>query len=156
MGNNIQFNIELIIDEYSNYAYKIVDNIVGTSLPYQDKEEIVADVFYLLWKNQNNIHSNLKAYIGTIARNCSYEKLRKNKIAFEYNEIQDVSNVIEYDNILIIKEKINKLTEEEKTLFNLYYVEGLKIKDIAKKVKKNINAIKVRLFRIRKKLKEEN
>lgn len=156
MSNNIQFNIELIIDEYSNYIFKIVDNVVGTSLPYQDKEEIVSDVFYLLWKNQNNIQSNLKSYIGTIARNCSYEKLRKNKITFEYTEVQDISNVVEYDNVLIIKEKLNKLTSEEKNIFYLYYVDGLKIKDISKKLNKNISAIKIRLFRIRKKLKEDS
>jgi len=155
LSNNIQFNIELIIDEYSNYIFKIVDNVVGTSLPYQDKEEIVSDVFYLLWKNQNNIQSNLKSYIGTIARNCSYEKLRKNKITFEYTEVQDISNLVEYDNILIIKEKLNKLTAEEKNIFYLYYVDGLKIKDISKKLNKNISAIKIRLFRIRKKLKED-
>lgn len=156
MSNNIQFDIELIIDEYSNYVFKIVDNIIGTSLPYQDKEEIVADVFYLLWKSQNNIHSNLKSYIGTIARNCSYDKLRKNKITFEYTDVQDISNVIEYDNVLIIKEKLNKLTAEEKNIFYLYYVDGLKIKDISKKLNKNISAIKIRLFRIRKKLKEDS
>ena len=156
MSNNIQFNIELIIDEYSNYIFKIVDNVVGTSLPYQDKEEIVSDVFYLLWKNQNNIQSNLKSYIGTIARNCSYEKLGKNKITFEYTEVQDISNLVEYDNILIIKEKLNKLTAEEKNIFYLYYVDGLKIKDISKKLNKNISAIKIRLFRIRKKLKEDS
>jgi len=155
LSNNIQFNIELIIDEYSNYVFKIVDNIIGTSLPYQDKEEIVADVFYLLWKSQNNIHSNLKSYIGTIARNCSYDKLRKNKITFEYTDVQDISNVVEYDNVLIIKEKLNKLTAEEKNIFYLYYVDGLKIKDISKKLNKNISAIKIRLFRIRKKLKED-
>lgn len=156
MSNNIQFNIELIIDEYSNYVFKIVDNIVGTSLPYQDKEEIVADVFYLLWKSQNNIQSNLKSYIGTIARNCSYDKLRKNKITYEYTDVQDISNVVEYDNVLIIKEKLNKLTAEEKNIFYLYYVDGLKIKDISKKFNKNISAIKIRLFRIRKKLKEDS
>ena len=156
MSNNIQFNIELIIDEYSNYVFKIVDNIIGTSLPYQDKEEIVADVFYLLWKSQNNIHSNLKSYIGTIARNCSYDKLRKNKITFEYTDVQDISNVVEYDNVLIIKEKLNKLTAEEKNIFYLYYIDGLKIKDISKKFNKNISAIKIRLFRIRKKLKEDS
>jgi len=156
LSNNIQFNIELVIDEYSNYIFKIVDNVVGTSLPYQDKEEIVSDVFYLLWKNQNNIQSNLKSYIGTIARNCSYEKLRKNKITFEYTEVQDISNLVEYDNILIIKEKLNKLTAEEKNIFYLYYVDGLKIKDISKKLNKNISAIKIKLFRIRKKLKEDN
>lgn len=155
MGNNIQFNIELIIDEYSNYVYKIVDNVIGTSLPYQDKEEIVADVFYLLWKNQNNIKSNLKSYIGTIARNCSYEKLSKNKITFEYDETQCINETIDYDNLLIMKEKISKLSEDEKTLFNMFYVEGLKIKDISKKINKTISAIKIKLFRIRKKLKED-
>ena len=60
MNSNINFNIEIIIDEYSNYVFKIVDNIIGTSLPYQDKEEVVSDVFYLLWKNQDNINHNLK------------------------------------------------------------------------------------------------
>lgn len=155
MGNNIQFNIELIIDEYSNYVYKIVDNVIGTSLPYQDKEEIVADVFYLLWKNQNNIKSNLKSYIGIIAKNCSYEKLRKNKITFEYDETQCINETIDYDNLLIMKEKISKLSDDEKTIFNMYYVEGLKIKDISKKTNKNISAIKIKLFRIRKKLKED-
>lgn len=54
-----------------------------------------------------------------------------------------------------MKEKISKLSEDEKTLFNMYYVEGLKIKDISKKINKNISAIKIKLFRIRKKLKED-
>lgn len=68
-------NIESIINEYTAYVYKIVENIVGDSLVYQDKEEIVADTFYLLWKNQEKISTNLKSYLAAIARNCAYEKL---------------------------------------------------------------------------------
>lgn len=98
MGNNIQFNIELIIDEYSNYVYKIVDNVIGTSLPYQDKEEIVADVFYLLWKNQNNIKSNLKSYIGTIARNCLMRNLGKIRLLLNMMKL----NVLTKQLIMII------------------------------------------------------
>ena len=45
MTNHVNFNIEMIIDEYSNYVFKIINSIVGTSLPYQDKEEIASDVF---------------------------------------------------------------------------------------------------------------
>ena len=86
MKNNIKFNIETIIDEYSNYVFKIVNNIVGTSLPYQDKEEIVADVFYLLWKNQDNINKDLKSYLSAITRNCVYSKLRNKKVTFELKE----------------------------------------------------------------------
>lgn len=70
MSNHVNFNIEIIIDEYSNYVFKIINSIVGISLPYQDKEEIASDVFYLLWKNQENINTDLKSYISVIARNC--------------------------------------------------------------------------------------
>lgn len=129
MSNHVNFNIEIIIDEYSNYVFKIINSIVGTSLPYQDKEEIASDVFYLLWKNQENINTDLKSYISVIARNCSYSKLRKKKINFE-------------------------LKEEEKEIFYFYYVYGYKIKEIAKKLKLNSGVIKIRLYRIRKKLRE--
>ena len=129
LSNHVNFNIEMIIDEYSNYVFKIINSIVGTSLPYQDKEEIASDVFYLLWKNQENINTDLKSYISVIARNCSYSKLRKKKINFE-------------------------LKEEEKEIFYFYYVYGYKIKEIAKKLKLNSGVIKIRLYRIRKKLRE--
>ena len=129
LTNHVNFNIEMIIDEYSNYVFKIINSIVGTSLPYQDKEEIAPDVFYLLWKNQENINTDLKSYISVIARNCSYSKLRKKKINFE-------------------------LKEEEKEIFYFYYVYGYKIKEIAKKLKLNSGVIKIRLYRIRKKLRE--
>lgn len=129
LTNHVNFNIEMIIDEYSNYVFKIINSIVGTSLPYQDKEEIASDVFYLLWKNQENINTDLKSYISVIAKNCSYSKLRKKKINFE-------------------------LKEEEKEIFYFYYVYGYKIKEIAKKLKLNSGVIKIRLYRIRKKLRE--
>ncbi len=159
MKNNINFKIEIIIDEYSNYVFKIVNNIVGTSLPYQDKEEIVADVFYLLWKNQDNINKDLKSYLAVIARNSTYAKLRNNKINFELKDEFTTDNItFDTDNVIdkiVIIEKIKELSEIEKTIFNLYYVDGYKIKEIAKKLKLSSSGIKIKLYRIRKKLKEE-
>ena len=160
MNSKMNFNIEIIIDEYSNYVFKIVDNIVGTSLPYQDKEEIVSDVFYLLWKNQNNINTNLKGYLGKIAKNCSYSKLRKVNETLEYrDEILNNENTIiqmpELDYIMAVRNKIEKLSIEEQSIFQLYYVKGYKIKEISSKLELKENLIKVKLYRIRKKLKEE-
>ena len=159
LKNNINFKIETIIDEYSNYVFKIVNNIVGTSLPYQDKEEIVADVFYLLWKNQDNINKDLKSYLAVIARNSTYTKLRNNKINLELkedlindNQTIDNNNVI---NNIIIWQKIKELSAIERKIFTLYYVDGYKIKEIAKQLKLTQSGIKIKLYRIRKKLKEE-
>ncbi len=160
MNNNINFNINIIIDEYSNYVFKIVDNIIRTSLPYQDKEEVVSDVFYLLWKNQNNINKNLKSYLGMIAKNCSYSKLRQAKIDFEYKDFLANNNEVFYQNfnadyIFDIRQKLAKLSTEEQTIFNLYYVEGYKMKEISAKLNRKVSLVKVKLYRIRKKLKEE-
>lgn len=160
MNNNINFNINIIIDEYSNYVFKIVDNIIRTSLPYQDKEEVVSDTFYLLWKNQNNINKNLKSYLGMIAKNCSYNKLRQAKIDFEYKDFLANNNELSNQNfntdyIFDIRQKLAKLSTEEQMIFNLYYVEGYKIKEISAKLNMKVSLVKVKLYRIRKKLKEE-
>lgn len=159
MNSNINFNIEIIIDEYSNYVFKIVDNIIGTSLPYQGKEEVVSDVFYLLWKNQDNINHNLKGYLGMIAKNCSYSKLRKSNDNLEYQDNLLNNNVsikgLDFDYMLTIKQKLRKLSLEEQTIFKLYYVEGYKIKEISTKLDMKVSFVKVKLYRIRKKLKEE-
>lgn len=159
MNSNINFNIEIIIDEYSNYVFKIVDNIIGTSLPYQDKEEVVSDVFYLLWKNQNNINNNLKGYLGVIAKNCSYSKLRKSNETLEYQDNLLNNNVsikdFDSDYMFTIKQKLSKLSLEEQQIFKLYYVEGYKIKEISNKLDMKVSLVKVKLHRIRKKLREE-
>ena len=159
LKNNINFKIETIIDEYSNYVFKIVDNIVGTSLPYQDKEEIVADVFYLLWKNQGHINKDLKSYLSVIAKNSAYSKLRNKKITFELkDELVNDNLTFDTDSVIdeiVVLQKIKELSEIEKEIFTLYYVDGYKIKEIAKKLNLSSSGIKIKLYRIRKKLKEE-
>ena len=52
MKNNVELNIDLIIEEYSHYVFTVVYNIAGDTLSYHDIEEIIADTFYLFWKNK--------------------------------------------------------------------------------------------------------
>lgn len=46
--------IKKIINEYSLYISTIINNIARDSLNNEDKEKIVSDVFYILWKNTEN------------------------------------------------------------------------------------------------------
>lgn len=149
-----KIDIEKLIEKYSNYIYKIIDNIIGNKLNYQDKEEIMSDTFYLLWKNQNKIKTNIKSYLSTIARNCSYEYLRKKGIEIEFSDELNFKSIKDYDQVLELKDKLSLLTKEEKVIFDLYYIEGYKIKEIAKKLRRYPSTIKTKLHRLRKKLKE--
>lgn len=61
-----------IIEKYSPYVYTVVRNFSGRTLSEQDIEEVVCDVFILLWKNRENIHSEspIVPYLAVIAKNC--------------------------------------------------------------------------------------
>lgn len=155
MHNKVDLNIELLIEEYTPYIFKIVDSISNDSLSYQDKEEIISDTFYLLWKNQTKIKTNIKSYLAKIAKNCTYHRLNKTKLTFELNENLESNFTEDFDTNLLIKEKLKNLNREERNIFNLYYINGYKIKEIAKKEGKSVNNIKVTLYRLRRKLKED-
>ncbi len=62
---------------------------------------------------------------------------------------------LDYDDMFTIKQKLKKLSLEEQKIFKLYYVEGYKIKEISTELDMKTSLVKVKLYRIRKKLKEE-
>lgn len=147
------FNLDQIIENYSNYVFKIIDNIITSSLPYQEKEDAVADTFYLLWKNHDKITTDMPNYLKTIARNVAYQKLRdkNNDFAFDENFIITKYNL---EDSLIIEELLKNLTEKEKDIFDLYYLKGYKIREIAQLKHQSLSSIKMTLNRMRKKIKE--
>lgn len=152
---NIELNLELLIKYYSNYLLKVINNITKDDIAYQDKEEIISQAFFLLWKNSKNIKTNPKSYLATTVKNLTYDYLRKQKIMYEYED-NILTTKEDIDKLLIIEEKLKKLTKEEKKIFTLFYVDGYKIKEIGKIIQKKPATVKVLLYRIRKKLKEEN
>lgn len=157
------FDIDELIDKYNPYIKRIIYNMVGDNLSYEDKEEILADTFFVLWKNRNNKILSLDSYIAGIAKNLVKEKLKKRKITYD---ISDYENVIEYSELQKMfpaeREEISKvesilenLKEIDLEIFKLFYYQDMSIKDIAKKEKISEFNVKTRLYRIRKKIKKE-
>lgn len=52
---NNELNLEIVIDEYSGYVYKIIENMAIQYLSKEDIEEIISDTFVVLWKNRNKL-----------------------------------------------------------------------------------------------------
>ena len=157
------FDIDELIDKYNPYIKRIIYNMVGDNLSYEDKEEILADTFFVLWKNRNNKILSLDSYIAGIAKNLVKEKLKKRKITYD---ISDYENVTEYSELQKMfpaeREEISKvesilenLKEIDLEIFKLFYYQDMSIKDIAKKEKISEFNVKTRLYRIRKKIKKE-
>ena len=162
---NNELDLEKIINEYSSYTATIIDNMVRNSLKDEDKEEIVSEVFFILWKNKNklNINKYLSSYIAGITRNVVKEYLRKVKINFNISDYEN--SLYNYDKIDLlddnveeiskIEEKLKNMKKIDKTIFLDFYYSFKSIKDIAKEQKISEFSVKQRLYRIRNKIRKE-
>lgn len=162
---NNELDLEKIINEYSSYTATIIDNMARNSLNDEDKEEIVSEVFFILWKNKNklNINKYLSSYIAGITRNVVKEYLRKVKINFNISDYEN--SLYNYDKIDLlddnveeiskIEEKLKNMKKIDKTIFLDFYYSFKSIKDIAKEQKISEFSVKQRLYRIRNKIRKE-
>lgn len=162
---NNELDLEKIINEYSSYTATIIDNMARNSLNDEDKEEIVSEVFFILWKNKNklNVNKYLSSYIAGITRNVVKEYLRKVKINFNISDYEN--SLYNYDKINLlddnveeiskIEEKLKNMKKIDKTIFLDFYYSFKSIKDIAKEQKISEFSVKQRLYRIRNKIRKE-
>lgn len=162
---NNELDLEKEINEYSSYTATIIDNMARNSLKDEDKEEIVSEVFFILWKNKNklNINKYLSSYIAGITRNVVKEYLRKVKINFDISDYEN--SLYNYDKIDLLDDNVEEISKIEKKLKNMkkidktifldFYYSFKSIKDIAKEQKISEFSVKQRLYRIRNKIRKE-
>ncbi len=155
-------DLDRIIDDFTPYIKTIINNMAHNYLSYEDKEEILTDTFFVLWKNQNKDIIYLEAYLAGITRNLVKEKFKKSNITYNIDDFENIINY--YDNIELFSEKREKLsrlkigykalTEIEFQIISMFYYSSKSIKDIAKQLHISEASVKTKLFRIRKKLKK--
>lgn len=157
-----KLNFEKLLDDYQNYITAIIRNF-GT-LNLEDEEEIISDVFLIIWKNQDKVNKNLKfsPYIAGITRRIIFKK---------YKQISSEFDIEDYDKILVsrfnvdaiieekdinnwIIENVKKLGEKEYQVFTKFYYEDKKISTIAKEMGLTNSNVKTTLHRTRQKVKK--
>lgn len=161
---NNELDLDAIIDSYTHYVNKVINNMVGNNLNVQDKEEILIDTFFNLWKNYKNKKTIevLDSYLAGIAKNLTKNKLRSNKILVNFDDIEVLEKYSIYDNynednyiIDLLYQSISKLEKRDQDIIKLYYYSSKSINEIAEILNMSSANIKIRLFRIRKKLNKE-
>ncbi len=161
---NNELDLEKIINEYSSYTATIINNMARDSLNNEDKEEVVSEVFFILWKNKNKLDINkyLSSYIAGITRNVVKEYLRKTKVNFDISDYENIlyshDKIDLFDNsveeISKIEKKLENMKEIDKKVFLDFYYSSKSIRDIAKEQKISEFSVKQRLYRIRNKIKK--
>lgn len=163
---NGNININKMINDYKGYIISIIKNNSVKALSYEDEEEVVSDVFLTVWKNKNKIDKEkpLKNYIAGITKNLINIKLRETK-HFELvvsldkdieDNLADINLIYEQNEILnAINEELNNMNLDDYKIFTKYYYFSKSIKDISNELGISESNVKVKLYRIRKKLKNK-
>ena len=158
-----ELDIDKIVDDFSPYVNTIIRNTVYNNLSNEDKEEILLDTFFVVWKRNEEGYriENLSAYISGITRNLIKEKLKKRKLSLDLEQIENSLDFSYYESYLEEIEKIeevcNKIKNikpDELKIFNMFYYSNISIKDIAKELRLSESNIKTKLHRTRKKIRK--
>ena len=153
-------SIESAVEIYTPYLVTVIYKMAGTSLPKEDVEEIVSDVFIMLWKNAELIDlqkGTIRSYIAAAARNFALKRLNRKR---EYDYLNDVElcdeeSVSEYDPYSeFIWNCVMELGEPDNEIFVRFYKYNERLKDISKATGLNLSTVKTKLSRGRQKLKK--
>ncbi|WP_134088714.1 RNA polymerase sigma-70 factor [Olivibacter sp. XZL3] len=148
LGNSIAF--ETIFDRYQGLVYSFAKRLTRSD---SLSEEIVQEVFIRIWMGRKKMVEvqNFGAYLNRAVRNQVYNALRQLAIREKAREQmqQDVFFIEEEDAGYIdqealenlLKKAIDRLTPQQKKVYNLCYQEGYKYQDAAKKL--NISSLTV-------------
>lgn len=144
-----------------NSLYRFALRMLNNS---QEAEDIVQEVFIKLWKMKNSLYQykNIGGFAMTINKNMCYDKLRSKKqeaVSIDSLQIEnsdeDVVKKMDNDSMIEqIEKMVEKLPEQQKTIFQLRDIEGYEYEDISKILSLSINTVRVNLSRTRKRIKE--
>ena len=149
--------LEWFIGQYTPYVSTVVHNIIGTHMCTADVEEVVADVFYILWnKSDSVVAGSVRGFLGCVARNKAKNKLREMSLEVSLEEefliSEDLSleeHCCEESVRSLVREAVMALTEPDKEIVLRYYFYFQSIAEISEQMGLSESNVKVRLHRSR-------
>ncbi|RZK13843.1 MAG: sigma-70 family RNA polymerase sigma factor, partial [Flavobacterium sp.] len=119
--------------------------------------EIVQNVFIKIWLKREDLSSvdNFGAYLRTISRNETLNALKHIAITYKHEQLiikhsteldLDTENTIQYrETKQLLDSAIQKLPAQQKLVYTLCHIEGIKQKDVAERLNISPLTVKVHL-----------
>lgn len=147
-----------LIDRYSQPLFNFVAHLVGK----ENASDILQEVFIKVWKNIRKFDekkSSFKTWIFMIAKNTSFDFLRKKKI-ISFSDLEtkegfgDFSETVKDENLLpnellekiqdaeYLNELLEKLPAHYKAVLIFHYQEEMTFDEISKILDKPLNTVK--------------
>lgn len=157
-------NLKVYEALFKNYYPQLVKFAEGYLFDKQACEDIVQTLFIHFWENAEpfDLDYSLKSYFYQSVKNRCLNYLRDLHIHDQHN-IAYMSTILTQDEVESmedpeimrqVSEAISKLPKEMAEIFKLKYLEGMKLREIAKKNHISENTVKTQLLRGKNKLRK--
>ncbi len=158
---------ESLIKQYKNSIYNYALYMMKNRM---DADDITQEVFIRIWNNIDNFkYKAAKSWIIKTTHNLCIDYFRRNQKKLKREtHIESEMNIsgtgtltdteVKVRKELLkdrIREGINNLPENLKSVFVLYELQGFKYQEISEALSMPLNSVKVYLMRARKKLQED-
>ena len=158
---------KVLVERYQHYIFTLAFRLTQSR---EDAEEIAQDVFVKAFRSLADFKggSKFSTWIYTIAHNTSITKLRKKKLKisslddegtffqaenhesdFKANQVEDKARK------QMVRDAIGMLSADDAHIITLFYHGDQSLEEIGTIIGVEPNAVKVRLFRARQRLKEK-
>ena len=151
------------LERYSPSIHSLIVRIIPIR---EDAEELTQDTFLKAFRKLDTFKGecSFSTWLFRIAYNTAISATRKRRIILPAiddamlervsDELVDIVFEDDEDEIKLqkLEAAITKLTVEEKTLITLFYTDNKPVAEIADLLEQTTDNVKVRLFRVRKKL----
>ncbi len=155
-----------LVTKHKNLVFSIVLKILNNR---EDAEEVAQDVFLKAYQSLKNFErkSKFSTWLYRIAYNSAISRTRKKKFEFVGLDTQIIDNystdevssnihqLEDNDQRQMLEKAMAGLSEDENLLITLFYKADNSIEDISAITGLSVSNVKVRLFRLRKKLYDE-
>lgn len=161
---------EKIKREFEEQVLETIDALYNLAIQLtqhrQDAEDLVQETTLRAYRYFHRFErgTNFKAWIMTILKNLyinKYRKKIKEPVKIEFEEVEnfisfpDISGAQEEIFSEIIRNSIDKLPQELRTVITLFYVEGFTYKEIAKITEVPLGTVMSRLYTAKQILKRQ-
>ena len=152
--------LELLMDKYGSYVYRVIANVLLNAGSASDAEELTSDTFYAVWTHAGSIDArNLKSYLAVTARNKAKSFLRKHReLPMDLdtiplsNGISLEDHAVEKELKQLLKQAIDKMRPQDRDIFLRYYYYLQTTSQISQLLNIPHSTVRSRLMRDRKKL----
>ncbi len=159
-----QGNTDLLALLFHRHHKHLFNFFLQTGVEYHHSEDLMQQVFYRILKYRNSYreHADFRKWMFTIARNIMRKHFETRKrhqeqdlpdILLNFIENQ-INNSDEEEKIKILYTALENIPAQDRELINLSRFQGMKYEDIAEITGTTVGAIKVKMHRAIKKLRD--